>query len=105
MTLSLLIDAFLYINVVHFFSDMSWFETEGFGTVFDGVSPGGSFENLSTQAVMDLIRNVNVEQNSDDFVGIDVEEVERFEIKRIETTTSGNLVTFGKIEFEFSLNF
>ncbi len=32
----------------------------GFGSVFDGSSDGGQMRNLSTQAVMDYIKNANV---------------------------------------------
>jgi hypothetical protein len=80
-------DSFLFC-----FSDLSSFDfdKEGFGSVFDGVFSGGSFENLSTQAVMDLIRNVNdeAEGNGSGVVVIDAQDVEDFHIPRVEANNS-----------------
>ncbi len=57
----------------------------GFGTVFDGDFGGGKFENISTQAVFDLMRNVKVpEENDPPLVAMDVGEIEDFNIPREE---------------------
>ena len=43
------------------FSDHSGkFRESGFGSVFDGAEAGGNLLNLSTQAVLALMRNVDV---------------------------------------------
>ena len=60
------------------------FEEEGFGTIFDGVFVNGHFEDVSTQAVMELIRKVSREsdKNGSGFVEIGVQEVQDYHIPR-----------------------
>jgi hypothetical protein len=54
---------------------------DGFGSVFDGVYRGGTFENVSTQAVLEMFKNVdNSEPN---FVQIDAQDVDVFDIPRV----------------------
>ena len=51
----------------------------GFGSVFNGSDDLGDYANISTQAVMSLIKNVGDEfSGSNEHVVIDAEEVNRF---------------------------
>jgi hypothetical protein len=67
----------------------------GFGSVAEGQG-GGVVTDMSTQAVLELIKNVSCPNDgSQDFIGIDVEDVELFFIDR-EGSKSSQTLTIGK---------
>ncbi len=64
---------------------------EGFGTVFDGTG-NGFFENLSTQAVLDLVRNVRVDsEDGNGLVEIGTDEIENFNLNPSESVVQDAL--------------
>ena len=77
---------------------MHGFENNGFGSVFDGEFDGGSFANLSTQAVMSLIKNVSGEaQVEPGIVLIGADEIQEHHIPRLEGI--GQETSRGKVLF------
>jgi hypothetical protein len=73
---------------------------DGFGSVFDGVFKGGQFENISTQAVMDLFKNVDCSgDKSSEFVQIGSEDLIQYNIPRVEE--NANLQIVGKFIFDY----
>jgi hypothetical protein len=58
---------------------------DGFGTVFDGEADVGHFANMSTQAVLDLIKNAYVgkEESGDGHVYLAVEDVDQFDVSGV----------------------
>jgi hypothetical protein len=63
-----------------FFSRPFMFEEEGFGSVFDGYFRGGQLEEVSTQAVLDLFKNVNEGGSNSTVIEIGVDEVDKFHL-------------------------
>jgi hypothetical protein len=68
----------LIVLLVFFSENLQLIGNDGFGTVFDGIG-SGEFENLSTQAVMDLIKNVKC-SNQSEVVEIAVEDIDMFNL-------------------------
>ena len=57
----------------------------GFGTIFDGTSDVAALENVSTQVVMELMKNVKVPEadpGSSSFIQLDQNEIDSFCIPR-----------------------
>ncbi len=95
-----LIVVFFYFYLFIVCSDAQMFDDDdGFGTVFDGVYRGGQFEDLSTQAVLSLIKHIHVEseENSSGLIEIGADEVQAFHIPRDE----GNVNNIQAGEFFF----
>ena len=65
---------------------MEPFGFEGYGSIFDGANNTGIITNISTQAVLELFRNANTDEtnriNDSNFVEIDLQDVEEFNIGR-----------------------
>ena len=63
------------------------FDDTGFGSVFNGSDLSGNLDNILTQAVMSLMKNVNVdnfEDNDTEFVAIGEDDVQEHHIPRSE---------------------
>jgi len=58
---------------------------EGFGSVFDGLNVPGNLANVSTQAVLEMFKNVQEDASS--FVAIDMNEIEQFNISGVATNS------------------
>ena len=72
------------------------FDNRGYGSVFDGEFGGGDFSNLSTQAVLSLIKNVSVDdQVEPGFVLIEADEIQEHQIPRLEGI--GQETSLGKV--------
>lgn len=89
-----------YVIVLYSFSGSGRsFAELGFGSVFDGGANFGVIGNMSTQAVIELIKNVSEEQESGvHHIEISPEEVEQFYVPGIEetgvqdTSNAGNFI-------------
>jgi hypothetical protein len=79
------------------------FEDLGFATVFDGVADYGSFANVSTQAVFEMMKHVEVGANLEgsSVVEIGKAEVEAFNIPRNEMIVSGTDLNKCFVNFVF----
>jgi hypothetical protein len=66
--------------------------------VADGFEEG-HFENLSTQAVMDFIRNVRVEEDGDSTVQIAADDIENFNINRSNVTVEEASHSLGNFSY------
>jgi hypothetical protein len=66
---------------------------DGFGTVFDSMDGGGNFGQISTAAVLELFRNVN--ENEQNFIEIEMQDVEEFNVERNESNSNENVVETG----------
>ena len=89
----------VFVNLFLFFYSIDLDRFAEFGSVFDGVTGGGSLLNMSTQAVMELIKNVSIpgDENAAAVVEIDAQELDQFNISR-NRVVSHELDTFhGKI--------
>ena len=86
------------MTVFYCFSDRSVFDDEGFGNIFDGFTVDGHLQEVSTQAVMELIRKVSCESNNigSGFVEIGAQDVQDYHIPRpdpiAQKTNHGNFV-------------
>ncbi len=74
--------------------------------MFDGGNITGNFGNISTQAVLELVKNVNVvESDTAAFVEIGTEEIDNFFIDRVGTNVqdpkdhTGELLMFRNKDF------
>ncbi len=77
-----------------FSSEAQNFVDLGFGTVFDGGHDFGQFSDLSTQAVMDLIRNVSEgDQGDQGIVQIAAKEVDQFCVNANDGIGQGSIQT------------
>ena len=58
------------------------FDGSGFGSVFEGFDDCGNLQNVSTQVVLDLFRNVRCPEGGDgmEFVSIDPEDIDQFDL-------------------------
>ena len=66
------------------------FDDMGFGSVFNGGDLSGNLDNISTQAVMNLMKNVNCESfgdNDTEFVEIAEDDVQEHHIPRTEANS------------------
>ena len=72
------------------------FDKSGFGSV-GGLQDLGQIENLSTQAVMDLIRNVRCDEDGPGVVQIDALDIENFNINRSESLGASRSLDHGNL--------
>ena len=68
--------------------------------MFDGVTGGSSLLNMSTQAVMELIKNVSIpgDENAASLVQIDAQDVDHFNIPRNQVISHDLDTVHGKIK-------
>lgn len=62
-----------------FFSHHFGFDDSGFGTVFEGVFDGGNLCNLSTQAVLELVKNVAPNDADKIIIELDTQEAKKYQ--------------------------
>jgi hypothetical protein len=76
---------------IAFFRDDLGFDNDGFGSVFDGDYDGGHLENVSTQVVLDLMKNVDCGNPTEsEFVQIEAQDVHDYHISRSEDAAHYN---------------
>ena len=90
----LVIDEFLFLFRFHAdnFSDF------GFGSVFVGAGEGENLFNVSTQAVLSLMRNVDVGSldSTTAFVGLSDQDFQEYQIPRVPNVDQQRITDLGK---------
>ena len=89
--------------VLFFRSDLQLIDNSGFGSVAVGCGEEGHFENLSTQAVMDLIRNVHC-NDGHEVVKMSAQDIDLFNINRSDASVQDGTNVLGNLRCFFDEN-
>ena len=78
----------------------------GFGTIFDGTSGGSGLENVSTQAVMEMMKNIKVPEVDPiaSFIQMDQNDIESFCIPRTDANLTDLSNALGELLIVFEIN-